>query len=83
MKLNKSAQWQERLYLSERIVKLKKIIVRMFKDCGLSIIIECNLKSVDFLNITFDVLITRTSLIGNPIISHNISTTNQTIHPVS
>ena len=28
----------------------------MFKDCGLSITIKCNLKSEDFLDITFDLL---------------------------
>ena len=38
------------------IERLKKRIVKMFKDCGLSITIECNLKSVDFLDITFDLV---------------------------
>ena len=38
------------------IERLKKRIVKMFKDCGLSITTECNLKSVDFLDITFDLV---------------------------
>ena len=29
-------------------------MVKVFKNCGLSITIECNLKSVDFLDVTFD-----------------------------
>ena len=33
---------------------MKKTIVKVFKECGLSIIIECNLKSVDFLDVTLD-----------------------------
>ena len=32
----------------------KKQIVKVLKDCGLSITIKCNSKSVDFLNVTFD-----------------------------
>ena len=36
--------------------RLKKRIVKMFKDCGLLITIERNLKSVDFLDITFDLI---------------------------
>ena len=38
------------------IERLKKRIVKMFKDCGLSTTVECNLKSVDFLDITFDLV---------------------------
>ena len=38
------------------IERLKKAIVKMFKDSGLSITIECNLKSVDFLDVTFDLI---------------------------
>ena len=34
----------------------KKQIAEVFKDCGLSITIECNLKSVDFLDVTFDLV---------------------------
>ena len=34
----------------------KKEIVKVFKDCGLSITIKCNLKSIDFLDITFDLV---------------------------
>jgi hypothetical protein len=36
------------------IERKKKSIVKIFKDCGLSITIQCNLKSVDFLDVTFD-----------------------------
>ena len=32
----------------------KKQIVKRFKECGLSITIQCNLKSVDLLDVTFD-----------------------------
>ena len=32
----------------------KKAIVKVFKGCGLTITIQCNLKTVDFLNVTFD-----------------------------
>ena len=32
----------------------KKQIVKVFKDFGLSIIMKCNLKSIDFLDATFD-----------------------------
>ena len=33
----------------------KKHIVKIFKDCGLSITIKCNLTRVNFLDVTFDV----------------------------
>ena len=36
------------------IERMKKTMVKVFKECGLSIIIECNLKTVNFLNVTFD-----------------------------
>ena len=36
------------------IERMKKSIVKIFKDSGLSITIKCNLKSVDFLDVTFD-----------------------------
>ena len=38
------------------VERLKKKIVKIFKESGLSITIECNLKSVDFLDITFDLV---------------------------
>ena len=38
------------------IERKKKQIVKVFKDCGLSITIEYNLKSVDFLDVTFDLV---------------------------
>ena len=38
------------------IERKKKQIVKVFKDCGLSITIKCNLKSVDFLDVTFDLV---------------------------
>ena len=38
------------------IERLKKAIVKVFKDSGLSITIACNLKSVDFLDVTFDLI---------------------------
>lgn len=39
------------------IERKKRINVRLFKYCGLSITIECNLKSVDFLDFIFDLVI--------------------------
>ena len=36
------------------IERKKKQIVKVFKECGLSITIKCNSKSVDFLDVTFD-----------------------------
>ena len=36
------------------IERKKKNIVKVFKGCGLSITIQCNLKTVDFLDVTFD-----------------------------
>ena len=36
------------------IERKKKQIVKRFKECVLSITIQCNLKSVDFLDVTFD-----------------------------
>ena len=38
------------------IERKKKQIVKVFKDCGLSITIKCNLKSIDSLDITFDLV---------------------------
>ena len=38
------------------IERKKKQIVKVFKDCGLSITIKCNLKSIDFLHVTFDLV---------------------------
>ena len=38
------------------IERKKKQTVKVFKDCGLSITIKCNLKSVDFLDVTFDLV---------------------------
>ena len=39
---------------SQEEKKKKKQIVKTFKECGLSIIVQCNLKSEDFLDLTFD-----------------------------
>ena len=36
------------------IERMKKIMVKFSKECGLSIIIECNLKTVNFSDVTFD-----------------------------
>ena len=38
------------------VERLKNKIVKIFKESGLSITIECNLKSVDFLDVTFDLV---------------------------
>ena len=38
------------------IERKKKQIVKVFKDCGLSITLKCNSKSVDFLDVMFDLL---------------------------
>ena len=38
------------------IERKKKQIVKVFKDCGLSITIKCNLKSVDVPVVTFDLV---------------------------
>ena len=42
--------------LKTEIERKKKQIVKVFKDCGLSITIKCNLKSIDFLDVTFDLV---------------------------
>ena len=36
------------------IERKKKAIVKVFKKCGLSIVVDTNLKTVDFLDVTFD-----------------------------
>ena len=36
------------------IERKKKLIIKAFKKCGLANSIECNLKTVNFLDITFD-----------------------------
>ena len=36
------------------IERKKKAIVKVFKKCGLSILVDTNLKTVDFLDVTFD-----------------------------
>ena len=36
------------------IERLKKNVVKTFKDCGLNITIEANLHTVNYLNVTFD-----------------------------
>ena len=36
------------------IVRKKKAIIKVFKKCGLSIVVDTNLKAVDFLDVTFD-----------------------------
>ena len=36
------------------IERKKKVIVKVFKGCSLTITIQCNLKIVDFLDVTFD-----------------------------
>ena len=38
------------------VERLNKKIVKIFKESGLSITIECNLKSVDFLDVKFDLV---------------------------
>ena len=38
------------------IERKKKQIAKVFKDCGLSITIKCSLKSIDFLDVTFDLV---------------------------
>ena len=37
-----------------QIERQKKQIVKILKECGFSTTIQCNLKSVDFLDVTFD-----------------------------
>ena len=36
------------------IERKKKAIVKIFKGCGLTITIQCNVKTVDFLDVTSD-----------------------------
>ena len=36
------------------IERKKKAMVKVFQGCGLSITIQCNLKTVDFVDVTFD-----------------------------
>ena len=38
------------------IERKKKQFVKAFKECGLSITIKCNSNSVDFLDVTFDLV---------------------------
>ena len=40
--------------LKPEIERKKKAIVKAFKGCGLTITTQCNLKTVDFLDVTFD-----------------------------
>ena len=64
------------------IERKKKQIVKIFIECGLSIIIRCNLKSVDFLDVTFDLyIIIYTSHMENLII--NIYINKQSNHPLN
>ena len=37
-----------------QIERLKKNVVKTFKDCGLNITIEANLHTVNYLAVTFD-----------------------------
>ena len=36
------------------IEREQKVLFKVFKECGLTITIQCSLKTVDFLNVTFD-----------------------------
>ena len=54
------------------IERKKKAIVKIFKRCNLSITIECNLKTVHFVDVTFD--------LDNNVIKHSVKKiTNQFI----
>ena len=51
--------WDDSLGIFRRVSKpiierKKKLIVKTFKQCGLPITIKCNWKTVNFLDITFD-----------------------------
>ena len=62
------------------IERKKKQIVKIFIECGLSIIIRCNLKSVDVLDVTFDLyIIIYTSHTENLIINWFIKINNPII----
>ena len=37
-----------------KIERIKKTIANILKECGLAVIIECNLKTIYFLDVTFD-----------------------------
>ena len=39
---------------NQKYKEKKKAIAKVFKGCGLSITIQCNLKKEDFLDVTFD-----------------------------
>ena len=40
--------------LRPEIERKKKSIVKKFKKCGLSLVVDINLKTVNFLDVTFD-----------------------------
>ena len=45
-----------KIYPKTEIERKKKQIVKVFKDCGLSLAIKCNLKLINFLDVTFDLV---------------------------
>ena len=62
------------------IERMKKAIVKIFKDSSLSITIECNLKSVDFLDVTFDLKNNTYKPYRKPDNKPQYITNTQTIH---
>ena len=61
--------------------RLRKYVVKIFKDCGLSITSKKNLRIVDYLDVTFDLQNNSyISLIENQMIYQYICTNTGTIH---
>ena len=58
--------------------RLRKNVVNIFKNCGLSITSKTNVKIVDYLDVTFD--LQNNSYIENQIIYHYTYTNTRTIH---
>ena len=61
------------------IERKKKAIVKVFKKCGLSILVDTNLKTVDFLDVTFDLDKNIYKPYKRPVIAPSISIKTRTI----
>ena len=64
-----------------KLEAIKKKLFKMFKDIGLSIILETSLNRVDFLDVTFDLSIQNYEPFRNPTTPPFTSTKTQTTHP--
>ena len=64
------------------IERKKKAIVKVFKKCGLSIVVDTKLKTVDFLDVTFDLTKIYPNLVESPIIVPPTSIKTRTIFQI-